>query len=328
MGDDLKEADFGEARMAEVRAAVRAMMQQENLSNAMVARDAGIGMSTFAAFMSETYNGANSLQALKLQRWLTARLAAATVRSQTARGPDYVTTRTSEGIAALLEHAQFTPDFSVVVGAPGIGKTTTARAYHRTGHNVWLLTAQPTGGSAGRMVNDLATALEMGGHLGMRAAALLNPLIIKRLQGLQSLIIVDEAQHLSSPALDQLRTYHDLAECGVVLLGNHSIFRRLDGGVRSADYAQLFSRVGMRLDRKKPHSDDIEILLDAWKIEDKAVRKVARAVARRPGALRAMTKVLKQAHLRANADGGVVTEAHMLTAARQLGDEKPLEFDP
>ena len=152
-------------------------------------------------------------------------------------------------------------------------------------------------------------------------------MVVRKLVNLQALLIVDEAQHLSSQALDQLRAFHDLAQCGIALLGNHSIFRRLEGGTRSADYAQLFSRVGMRLDRKKPHSDDIEALLDGWAIEDKSVRRVARAVARRPGALRAMTKVLRQAHLRANADGGPVSEAHMIAAARQLGDDKPLEME-
>jgi DNA transposition AAA+ family ATPase len=258
---------------------------------------------------------------------MTARLAAASVKQASVRGPGFVKTRSSDAFGALLEHAQYTPDFSVIVGAPGVGKTETARAYQRAGHNVWLVTSQPTSGSANSLVADVAGALELTSNGGLHTAALMSKVILRKLTGLQALLIVDEAQHLSSQALDQLRTFHDLAQCGIALLGNHSIFRRLEGGTRSADYAQLFSRVGMRLDRKKPHSDDIEALLDGWQIEDRAVRRVARAVARRPGALRAMTKVLRQAHLRANAEGGPVSEAHMIAAARQLGDEKPLEME-
>jgi DNA transposition AAA+ family ATPase len=327
MGDDLKETDFNDARIAEVRAAVRQMMAQHNLSNSVVAREAGVGESTFAAFLGEKYQGKNSTQALTLQRWLTARHASAAVKQQGPRGPDFVRTRTSEAFGALLEHAQFTPDFSVIVGDPGIGKTMTARTYTRNGHNVWMITAQPLAGSASALVNALAEALGVTDQMVYGLSTSLSKAIQRRLKAIQSLLIVDEAQHLSSQALDQLRTYHDLCECGVALLGNHSIFRQLEGGTRSADYAQLFSRVGMRIVKKRPHSDDIEALLEAWGITDNAVRKVARAVARRPGALRTMTKVLRQAHLRARAEDRAVTAADMINAAAQLGDEKPLELD-
>ena len=134
MGDELNESDFTPQRIEEVREAVRAVIQQHGMTNAAVARDAGVGESTFAAFMSDTYKGNNSLQALRLQRWMTARLAAASVRQASVRGPGFLKTRSSEAFGALLEHAQYTPDFSVIVGAPGVGKTETARAYQRAGH--------------------------------------------------------------------------------------------------------------------------------------------------------------------------------------------------
>lgn len=324
MGDDLKETDFIAERITEVRDAVRAMMQQDALSQSTVARESGMGVSTLSAFLAGTYAASNAPQALALQRWMTSRLMGVAVRKSVPRGPEFVRTRTSEQIAGVLEHAQFAPDFAVIVGAPGVGKTTTAQAYARNGNNVWMITCHPSANTPTTIVRDIIEAL--GLSYSTRHGSTLSRIAINRLTGLQSLLIVDEAQNLSSAALDQLRMFHDLAGAGVTLMGNTSIFRRLEGGARQADYAQLFSRVGMRIDRKRPHSDDIEALLDAWQIADTAVRKVARAVARKPGALRAMTKVLRQAHLRANADGGVVTEAIMLAAARQLGDDKPLEL--
>lgn len=59
-----------------------------------------------------------------------------------------------------------------------------------------------------------------------------------RLKGTQGLLIVDEAQHLSAGAIDQLRAVHDRAEVGLALLGNEEVWSRIDGGGRKAQ-AQL-----------------------------------------------------------------------------------------
>ena len=326
MGDELKAVDFDEARIEQVRADARALIEREGLSKAKAAVDIGIGASTLPAFLSGNYNGSNNQVAMQVQRWLTARMAQAATAAKQAAGPGYVNTKTAATFCALLEHAQYAPDLGVIVGEPGLGKTVTARAYSRTAHNVWMITCQPATGSPSMVVSELADTLNLAAP-GSSAPRLCK-LIVRKLSGLSALLIIDEAQHLTSTALDQLRTFHDLANCGVVVMGNRSILRNLEGGRnRSPDFAQLYSRVGQRIDRKRAASEDIEAILDAWQIDDDSVRRIGRAVARKPGALRAMDKVLRQAHLRARADGTPVTERHMVASAVQLGDEKPLELD-
>jgi DNA transposition AAA+ family ATPase len=149
-------------------------------------------------------------------------------------------------------------------------------------------------------------------HLAQRA-------IVSRLRGAGALVIVDEAQHLTSEALDQLRSIHDEAECGLALLGNATVFGRLEGGSRSADFAQLFSRVGVRL-TAKPKTGDADALIDAWGIQDRAMRDFLRVIAKKPGALRGMTKTLKLAHILAGAERQAVTPEHLSMAWSQLGN--------
>ncbi len=324
MGDELKEADFDEPRIEEVRLAAKALLERQGLSRTKAGEDIGIG-STFSAFLNGKYDGNNSGVAVKVQRWLTSRMTQAATAAKQPNGPGFVNTRTAQLLGAMFEHAQYAPDFGTVVGEPGVGKTTAGRTYSRTAHNAYMITCQPATGTANLLIAEVAEALAMGmpGATGPRLCRL----IVRRLTGLSALLIVDEAQHLSVTALDQLRSFHDLAGCGIVLMGNRSILRSLEGGRRSTDYAQLFSRVGQRIDRKKPMQEDIEAILEAWEIDDLTVRKIARAVARKPGALRQMDKVLRQAHMRARVEGEPVSERHMLASAAQLGDEKPLEFD-
>ena len=326
MVDELKESDFDEARTQQVRSETREMMEQLGLSAAKASRDIGVGQSTLTAWLAGNYAGANAKVAVQAQRWLNARRTHAETVMRAPNGPAYVRTRTSEAFVNVFEHAQYAPDFAVIVGQPGLGKTTTARAYVRTAHNTWMITCQPSMATISAVVTELGETLGIvlpGNGLSISSAC---RQIVKRLSGLQALLLVDEAQHLSAPALDQLRSIHDLAGCGVVLMGNPAILRNLEGGRRSADFAQLFSRVGQRLVRHQPALDDIEAILNGWGIEDAAVRRVARAVARRPGALRAMDKVLRQAHMRAAAEGVALGEAHMVASVQALGDDKPLEI--
>ena len=324
MGDDLKEDDFTEERIEEVRVAAQAMLDREGLSKTKAGAEVGIG-STFSMFLAGTYPGNNGAVALKVQRWLTARTSQAATVARLPTGPAFIRTRTATKFGQVFEHAHYAPDFAVIMGEPGLGKTTAAREYTRTTPGAWLVTCQPVMGSVYGMLSDLAETLGVGnaeahGYKFARS-------IMRKLTGLRALLIIDEAQHLSTPALDQLRSFHDGVACGIVLMGNPTILGSLEGK-RSRDYAQLFSRIGQRVNQRQPVSDDIEQILTAWGIEDQAVRKVARAVARKPGALRTMDKVLRQAHLRAHHDGEPVGERHMLASAQQLGDERPLDVTP
>ena len=76
-------------------------------------------------------------------------------------------------------------------------------------------------------------------------------MIVQRLQGTKGLLIIDEAQHLSLLALESLRSIHDATACGLVLMGNESVYANLSGR-RSAEFAHLFSRVGMVLKLENP----------------------------------------------------------------------------
>jgi DNA transposition AAA+ family ATPase len=313
------ERPWTEAEIDAIRQRLIETMKAEGLSHGKVAREAGVKVGTFSPWISGNYAGRNDRIAEAVEKWFDARELRRTTQSRSPIAPTFVMTPAAKAFIALMEHAQHMPDFSVITGAPGVGKSSAACHYTRTSPNVWKVVAHPGLVSPRSIQDEICRAA--GVHEPGVMHKVMNALV-RRLMGSGGLIIIDEAQHLTPIALDQLRSIYDVSGIGVALLGNATVFGKLEGGDRRAQFAQLHSRVGMRISRMKPTAADVRMLLEAWDIQIDAQRELLTSIAMRPGALRTMTKTLKLAHMLAAGDEAEVTEAHIVSAYETLTGQK------
>ena len=145
-------------------------------------------------------------------------------------------------------------------------------------------------------------------------------MIVQRLQGTKGLLIIDEAQHLSLLALESLRSIHDATACGLVLMGNESVYANLSGR-RSAEFAQLFSRVGMVLKLRRTSAADVEALAGQWGAFSKEVLRFLKKIGGGHGTLREGDKTLRLASMAAKGACQPLDFQHIKTAYSQRGGE-------
>ena len=301
--------DEGEA----ARERCREIMRAESLSLRQLATESGVAYGTLTAWIAGTYAGRNDKITALVRRWLEARDEWRSTAAAAPALPGYLATSSAATFAGALRVAQALPDIAAIVGAPGIGKTMACRRYQEVNPNVTMITANPSINGANTVMQAIADRLRLTENVSTR----LYRAIGAKLVGGQSLIIVDEAQHLLLPAFEQLRALHDEYAIGLAFVGNPQIHSILSGGKSGSEHAQLSSRFGMRVVQRGVSEDDIAIVLDAWEIEGEPERKYLAAIAGRAGALRVMSKVIRLAWILAQPTGRAPTISHLRGAYEQ-----------
>ena len=271
-----------------LRQKVREYQTNRALSQAAIAQLVGRPESTFSAWLKGDYKGDNARVEEQVRIWLRSTEAFSIRRKSSLKGIKFAATVSAQKFIAALEHAQALPDIAVISAGAGVGKTATVEHYQRSRPNVWLFTCDPSLSSYQKMLEYMRDTLgitRMPSHRLSRAIA-------DRLSNTQGLVIIDEAQHLKVSAIDMIRSIHDRGKVGLAFLGNNEVWKKIEGGGRDSTLAQLFSRVGIRVTVTRPSDKDIAIILDTLGIQDAGQRKILAAVAKEPGALRALDKVL------------------------------------
>jgi DNA transposition AAA+ family ATPase len=298
-----------------IRTDARAVITGEGLSQRAAADEAVIASGTFNAWLAGTYQGHNDKVAAQVLRWLEARKLRSKITSIVPVAPPFMQTMTAQRIVEVMQWAQTLKDMGLIIGPPGTGKTCAGRYYAAANPAVYLATMSPAKSSTHHLLIELGKVCKVPERSTLKIA----DAIVQRLAGRNALLLIDEAQHLRSEAVDQLRSIYDTADCGVVLMGNEGIVAKLGDPERSPQNAQLYSRFGMRLVLDRLPRSDVEALLKEWKVENKDEMAFMRAVATKPGALRALTKTMIAATAMAAGNNEPRTIAHLRDAWSRVG---------
>lgn len=305
---------------AELREQIRTLLNTDKrLSQAVLAREAGISATTLNQWLGGKYLGDNESIDNKVRIWLEADQARRAAGGKMPEAPSFVATPTAMRVLSTLAYAQMAGDITVCYGGAGLGKTSACEQYQASNPNVWIATMTPSTAGVVTALEEICEAMALAPGGGARKMA---KAIVKRVRETHGLLVVDEAQHLSVAALDEIRGIHDATGIGIALVGNDGVFARMAGGRNALQLDRLYSRVGKRLALRQSSEADITALIKAWGIDDGKCRAQLIEIARRPGALRTLTKTLRLASMNAAAEGrGVCCEDVRAAAVELMGSD-------
>ncbi|PWE29990.1 hypothetical protein DDZ14_16245 [Maritimibacter sp. 55A14] len=302
---------------------LRKIAKAEGLTMSGVSKSSGVPVGTLSPWYSASYKGKYENITERVKRWLDSHDESRRALTGMPAAPEFVETPTARRLIEALIYAQTLPEFSVVTTGSGLGKTETARHYVATRPHAYLVTMRPSTSGRHSMLQELAMALDVSESNPARLDRAIGQKLLRN--GRHTLLILDEAQNLVDDAVNQLRYFNDEFGCGIALFGNEAVYRRwgsASGGRDKDGYAQVHSRIGLRILQRVPMAGDVEAILDAWKITDPEIRKLATAISRKPGALRQVDRALKLANMVAIGAGTAMTADHLKQAWANRGGEE------
>lgn len=200
---------------------------------------------------------------------------------------------TSRLVWEALQYCQEKGEMGAVIGPSGVSKTRTAEEYHKRKSGTTLLTAGPTKRSYSSILRAIANGI--GSSSGGISSDDLLSIIIDRVRNTDTLLIIDEAHFLTWEAFETARAIYDQAGIGICYLGMPKLYTQMKGR-KSYLWDQIFSRISISRSVSRIEKEDVKLIADSIHPGlTKGCLNFLYEVAKEPGKLRVMTKLLKRA---------------------------------
>jgi len=292
----------------DLRIKLRGLLDQDQLSITAVARGIGLSTATISQWLNHKYCGDVKKVEEAVRKFLTLQEERKARKETSLRDPGFIKTSVAGKVFEVASICHVDGDIGVVCGDSGLGKTTAVKQFAAEHAGVILLEAD-LGYTARVLFKELHKVLGLDGIGSLHA---MFEEVVTRLRGTGRLIIVDEAEHLPYRALEMLRRLYDRAGVGVVLVG----MQRLLGNLRGlkGDYAQLYSRVGVKAVLSVLRPSDVEEIVHAALPGSNGLWKAFQAET--DGNARVLNKLIKRSAHIAEINGTEIT-SDVIKAAKQ-----------
>ncbi|HHE9996952.1 TPA: AAA family ATPase [Haemophilus influenzae] len=295
---------------------IQQILERKNITQRELSQQIGMSAGALSAYLKGTYAGNIENIENALENWLKNQDKK--IRSF-IEAPEFIQTPTAERIFNALEMALFATTIVPIYGASGVGKTKACQEFKKQNQNVWMITISPSRASLNAFLYELA--LELGFKDAPRRKDRLSRMIVEKLTGTRGIVIVDESDHLTYDAIEELRYIQEKAEVGFALIGNDRVYTRMQGGINPAhEHARLWNRLGNRCAIKASEKEDIQSVAAAWQLDtkDKELMKALYDIGTKAGGLRALTQYLRLAGIAAKGQGVAINLDLILQAKMHM----------
>lgn len=235
----------------QVREELEIFLNVQNVSQAALGRALGISSASISTFRKGKYKGNNEELACKIKLYLDNY---AKKSSKDIKEVAIFESKDKQMADFVINEAMRDKEIAIIVGCAGSGKSTIAKDYAHLHPNAILI--EVTLHSTARVILDeLCERLHISGGRNLHEKVIL---IAKELKRRDVVILIDEAEHLSVRALEDLRRIWDFSSCPLILFGTEILLKNLIG--KNGELRQLYSRIGGKWNMKGLSEEECETL--------------------------------------------------------------------
>jgi len=227
-------------------------LEKEGLRQAHVARSLGVSSSQISQWLSGKYAGDTKTLEVNLKNFMENY----STKQANSSHNTLETMDLSNYTAAMFvaDEAIVNQEMAVLYGMPGTGKSVVARAFAASHPETIFIEVVP-GIRVDSLLKLIAAKL---GISGVRGGDELIWAIAREFERREGVLLIDEAEHLTTKGLEVLRRIHDFSAVPVILVGTYGLIKNLKGN--SGELLQLYSRIQGRWEFKEPSSEDFALL--------------------------------------------------------------------
>ncbi len=142
-------------------------------------------------------------------------------------------------------------EMGVVVGTAGTGKTVAAKHFADTHPETVIIETVPMM-SVKSLLTQILDQLGTKNSLGNAESLLYRCADLFKKS--ERILIIDEAENLTTKSLEAIRRIHDFSQVPVILVGTYALMQNLKG--RNGELLQLYSRIANKWEMKGLSDDD------------------------------------------------------------------------
>ena len=233
----------------DLRKEFKTFLEVNDLKQAHVARSLGLSPAVISTWLKGEYRGDNETLEKKISQFM-ANFNIKRVEVQ----EEIVKTRDLVSAHFVMDEAVVGREMAVLYGNPGTGKSVAVKEWVKEHPEAILIEVIP-----GMRVKSLLQ--EIARKLGIDANAKAEELVVqisKEFKRRDGVLVIDEAEHLSVTALENVRRIWDFSRVPIILVGTYGLIKNLKGN--RGELLQLYSRIKGKWEFKELSEDDFKKL--------------------------------------------------------------------
>ena len=244
--------------MDDLRARLEIFSEDNNMSFTKIAKAMGVGASTLSEWRKGTYSGDNEAFSEKVSDFLDRHKRKIkrinfSVNTETKKRvfhvlntiKKYVSSNITEGI---IESSKI----GYIYGRAGLGKTHALQEWLKTYGGRGVLITAENGISSVGLIKKIAKELKLDTS---GSSETLKDRIKDAIKLTETIIIIDEGEHLKANVIDIVRSIADQTGVGVVIAGTEVLKSKILS--RKKEYEYLYSRAVVNISLKDLAIDDV-----------------------------------------------------------------------